>query len=295
MLVDVRGRALFIGTPPYERNQFHRIYEEGASGEDPEIKSFTFESIDNPFLPAGEIEKARQRSSSATFNREYRGKFVSPTGGILKAEWIRLQPEEPKNGAFVVAIDLAGFSDVILAHTAKQKLLDESVIVVAKVIPAKKDDLDDWWIKTVYKGRWGVKETAKRIVDVLDKVKPMAWGMEQGALYRAVLPQIQDEALRRKIHLTTPDMLRHENRIKTERIVWALQGRLEHGKITFRPGPWIKDVEDQLTQFPSKMVHDDIPDALSYVAQLSQNRIFQDFGDAADEPYWKPQDAAIGF
>ena len=293
-LADARGRALFIGTPA-GRNHFYQLYEYAASEVDPEWKAWTFESIKNPFLPAGEVEAARRSMSSTSFNREFRASFDTASGGTFKVEWIKTSADEPKQGAFVVAIDLAGFTDLERATTARQRLLDEHVIVVAKVVPETKSDIDNWWVQDIYRGRWGVKETAKRIVDVLDKVKPMAWGMEQGALYRAVLPQIQDEALRRKIHLTTPDMLRHENRIKTERIVWALQGRLEHGKITFRPGPWIKDVEDQLTQFPSKMVHDDIPDALSYVAQLAQNRIFQDFGDAADEPYWKPQDAAIGF
>lgn len=101
--------------------------------------------------------------------------------------------------------------------------------------------------------------------------------------------------MRRGIMLPLCTPLTHGNRLKTERIVWALQGRLEHGKISFKPAPWNKDVEDQLGQFPSKMVHDDIPDALSYIAQLTQGRVFEDFSGLGDEPYWKAQDASVGF
>lgn len=294
MLVDSRGRALFIGTPPYERNQFYDLYMEGVAEVDPEIRSFTYESKDNPFLPEGEIESARKRMSTTAFNREFRAKFVSATSGHIKEEWIKYQEKEPKGGAFLVAIDLAGFDDLRRPMTARQRRLDEHVIVTVKVLPGEKD-AEHWWVKDIQKGRWGTKECAKRIVDVLLKVEPMAWGMERGALYRAVLPYIQDEATRRQKDLMTPIPLSHENKVKESRILWAIQGRLEHGHITFARGDWNDEMEDQLVQFPSTMVHDDIPDALSYIAQLSQGRTFEDFSEIADEPYWKPQDASVGF
>ena len=89
--------------------------------------------------------------------------------------------------------------------------------------------------------------------------------------------------------------LADENRLKTERILWALQGRMEHGRISFKIAGWNRDVEDQFLQFPSKMVHDDIPDAVSYVAQLTEGRMLEDFSEIEAEPYWTPQDAAIGY
>jgi len=176
---------------------------------------------------------------------------------------------------------------LLFSHN-RQRLLDEHVIVVAKVTPD-----DDWYVKDVFKGRWGVKETAARIVTAVEETQPTAWGIERGALMNAVLPYIEGAAREKKLALPRPEPLTHENRIKNERIIWALQGRLEHGKISFRRAAWNKDVEDQLTQFPSTMVHDDIPDALSYIAQLSQGRVVEDFGEVED--YWKPVDEAIGF
>jgi predicted phage terminase large subunit-like protein len=293
-LIDSKGRALFIGTPPPERNQFYDLYMTAASGDDPEWAAFSFESGANPFLPEGELEAARRSMSSVAYAREIKASFDIRAGGRIKAEWIKTG-EEPKNAVTVVAVDPAGFSDIEHARTARQKQLDEHVIVTAK-ITTDKEGTQRWFIKDIQHGRWGIKEAANRIVDTLDKEKPLAWGLERGALYNAILPQIQDAARAKKVHIPTPEPLSHENRIKEERILWALEARLEHGLITFRAGaPWLRDVEDQLVHFPSKMVHDDIPDALSYIAQLVEGRIFADFGDAADEPYWTPQDPDIGF
>lgn len=288
-LTDSSGQAMFIGTPA-GRNHFYDLYEMARTSGDPEWKAWHFESIRNPYLPPGEVEAARRTMSSAAFNKEFRASFSTGSGGAFKAEHLRIvdAADEPKNGSWFVAVDLAGFANIQNALTSKQRLLDEHVIVIAKVTPD-----DDWFIKDVQKGRWGVKETAKRIVDAVDGTHPTAWGIERGALFNAVMPYIDDEARRRKLALQRPEPLTHENRIKNERIIWALQGRFEHGKIRFLRAPWNNDAEDQLTQFPSRMVHDDIPDALSYVAQLSQGRVFADFENVED--YWKPQDLAIGF
>jgi len=293
-LADSEGRAMFIGTPA-GRNHFYDMFVDASRGDDPEWKAWHFESIENPFLPAGEIEKARRSMSSAAFNKEFRASFETGSGGAIKAEWIKIDDVEPKKqGYWFVAVDLAGFTGIEKAQTSKQRQLDEHVIVIAKVL-VEKDGTDSWWVKDIQKGRWGTKETARRVVDAIESVEPTAWGMERGALYNAVLPEIHGEALRRKLTLKEAVPLSHENRIKSERILWAIQGRFEHGKITFNRAPWNRDAEDQLTQFPSRMVHDDIPDALSYIAQLSQGRVFEDFSDMADEPYWRPQDASIGY
>ena len=288
-LADSSGRALFIGTPA-GRNHFYDLFEMANKGDEPDWKAWHFESIENPFLPKGEVEAARRTMSSASFNKEFRASFSTGSGGAFKAEHIKIVGDEaePKGGQWFVAVDLAGFSGIEKPVTARQRLLDEHVIVVAKVTPD-----DDWYVKDIFKGRWGVKETATRIVTAVEETQPTAWGIERGALMNAVLPYIDGAAREKKLALPRPEPLTHENRIKNERIIWALQGRLEHGKISFRRAAWNKDVEDQLTQFPSTMVHDDIPDALSYIAQLSQGRVVEDFGEVED--YWKPVDEAIGF
>jgi hypothetical protein len=89
--------------------------------------------------------------------------------------------------------------------------------------------------------------------------------------------------------------LSHENRSKSDRVIWALQGRFEHGKVSLRPAPWNTAFEDQFAHFPSPLVLDDMLDSLAMVAQLSQDRVFSNFGHITDTPYWSPQDAVTGF
>jgi hypothetical protein len=47
---------------------------------------------------------------------------------------------------------------------------------------------------------------------------------------------------------------------------------------------------DQLLLFPSQGVHDDLPDALSYIDQLAVTSYFED----ADDDEWQPLDIISG-
>jgi hypothetical protein len=71
---------------------------------------------------------------------------------------------------------------------------------------------------------------------------------------------------------------------------------MEHGKILFRREmrDW-KEVADAFLNFPSSLVHDDALDALAYVAQLMEGRVFNRFAEAVDEPYWECQDSLVGY
>jgi hypothetical protein len=50
------------------------------------------------------------------------------------------------------------------------------------------------------------------------------------------------------------------------------------------------EFQDQLLMFPANGVHDDLPDALSYIDQLAVTSYFQD--DQEDE--WEPLDIISG-
>ena len=71
--------------------------------------------------------------------------------------------------------------------------------------------------------------------------------------------------------------LTHGNKKKTDRIVWALQGRFEHGQITINKGEWNSQFLDELFQFPNTLVHDDLVDALSYIDQLAKVAYHYDY------------------
>lgn len=76
------GKALFISTP-YGYNHFHKLYLEGQSG-NPNYKSYTFTSYQNPFLSRDLLDDARKTTTPDFFSQEYMAEFTRMTGLIYK-------------------------------------------------------------------------------------------------------------------------------------------------------------------------------------------------------------------
>lgn len=286
-LADVKGGALFIGTPA-GRNHFYSLALEAKKNLTGEWQLFRFHSIDNPFLDPTEIESAKSNLSSAAFRQEFMASFESGGTDLFKADWLKYSEEEPKTGNFYIAVDLAGFADVKKAALAREQRLDQTVIAVVKV-----SETGDWWVADMQYGRWNVRETAKKIINAVAKYEPTLLGIEKGALMNAVMPYLTEESHRLQVSLRI-ETLTHGNKNKTDRIMWALQGRFEHGRVTLNSGEWNAEFVDQLTHFPSTQIHDDMPDALSYIDQLITNHNFSTFEDL-NAPYWQPQDVGVGY
>ena len=297
-LADVKGTAGFIGTPK-GRNHFYELFKYAAEGvngvPDPEWEAFHFDSTANPFLPPEEIELAKRSMSTSAYRQEFLASFETGGSDSFKREWFKYCEKEPVDekgkvipGEWYVVVDLAGFAEVQKATGYRQKRLDMTAIAVVKVL-----DDERWWVRDLYLGRWGVKDTAKRIVDAVESCETLNLGIEKGALYQAVAPEIVAVAAERKMSLHVAP-LSHENKTKSDRIGWALQGRMEHGKILWRPGPHMKEIEDQFLNFPSTLVHDDAPDVLAFLPQLAASQVFSRFAHIDTEDYWHPLDEQVG-
>ncbi len=282
-LADLKGKSLFIGTP-MGRNHFYELYNYGEKNDDKEYKSWHFTSFDNPLLDPKEIEAAKKSMSSFAFRTEFMASFEAASGGIFKEEWIKIDEEEPKDGRYFVAVDLAGFENVAAATTAKKKRLDQSAIAIVKVTS------EGWWVADIEYGRWDIKQTAQKIFDVVRDYEPVCVGIERGALKNAVLPYLSDLMRKYNSYFRIED-LTHGNKKKTDRITWSLQGRLEHGKITFNEGPWNSEIIDELMNFPNPQVHDDLIDALSYIDQIAIAEYTSDY----EEDDYTPMDAVSGY
>ena len=147
-----------------------------------------------------------------------------------------------------------------------------------------------WWVADILHGRWGVKETAEQILSAAIRYQPTALAIEKGALRNAVLPYISDLQRRTNTYFRIDDVT-HGNQKKTDRIVWALQGRFEHGKVQLNVGDWNNKFVDQLTNFPNSQVHDDLVDALAYIDQVQTvNYQFED-----DYEEYVPLDDITGY
>ena len=278
-LSDKKGRAMFIGTPK-GRNWFHDLWK---LTDDPEWKSWHFTTQDNPLIDPKEIESAKKTLSTFAFKQEYMASFSNAGADVFKEEWLKYG-EEPQYGSYFVAVDLAGFEEVAKQAANAKKRLDESAIAVVKVT-----DDGKWFVKEIEHGRWDIRETAAKILMTMRDYRPISIGIERGALKNAVLPYLSDLMRKNNVYSHIVD-LTHGNRKKADRIIWGLQGRFEHGRIVLNEdGDW-ETFLDQLLLFPAQGVHDDLPDALSYIDQLAVTSYFED--DAGDD--WEPIDVIAG-
>lgn len=282
-LSDQKGRAMFISTPS-GRNHFYDLFKLGQSKADPEWKSWLFKTIDNETIDPKEIEAAKRTLSTFAFKQEYLASFDNAGSDLFKEDWLKYGPE-PEVGSYYVAIDLAGFKEIRNATSAADKRLDQSAIAVVKV-----NDENEWWVKQIKLGRWDVEQTALEIIKIVNEVKPISVGIEKGMARQAVMPYLET-LMRRHNCFFRVEELTHGNQRKTDRIVWALQGQMEHGRIVLNTEEDWEEFKEQLLLFPSTQVHDDAPDALSYIAQLTVNVAGTDF----EEDEWVPMDAVVGY
>lgn len=278
-LSDKKGRALFISTPS-GRNWFYDVFKLGQSGSDEEWKAWHKTTADNETIDPKEIEAAKRTLSSFAFKQEYLSSFDTAGADIFKSEWFKTK-EEPDYGDYVVAIDLAGFEEVAKSANAAKKRLDETAIAVVKITPE-----GDWWVKSIEHGRWDIKDTANRILNIIRDYRPQSIGIERGALKNAVLPYLNDLMRKYNTYSHIHD-LTHGNKKKADRVIWSLQGRMEHGRITFNEDEDWEEFKDQLVMFPTSGVHDDLVDALSYVDQLAIANYNQDYEEEEFEIFDK--------
>lgn len=241
-LSDQRGRAMFIGSPK-GRNHFYDLFNQ----EDEEWKSWHFTTADNPLIHPDEIAAAKRTMSTFAFKQEYMASFDNSGTNTFKEEWLKYGTAPKSDYSVYIAVDLAGFEEV----SKKKSKLDRTAIAVVFVT-----DDGKWFVRKIEHGRWDVRETAVRILKNIRDFKPLGIGIEKGTTMNAVMPYLSD-LMRKNNIFAHIQPLTHGNQNKVDRVVWALQGMFEHGRITLN-----RDIEwdvfiDEYLMFPTKNVHDD--------------------------------------
>jgi len=266
-LADQKGSAMFIGTP-MGRNHFYELYKYAELGDDETYRGWHFTSYDNPLLDPSEINMAKKSMSSYAFRQEFMASFEARGSEMFREDWVQFG-EEPEVGDYYIAVDLAGFEEVNKKRTKNAKL-DETAIAVVKVSP------DGWYVDNIIYGRWSLDETATKIFQAVRDYRPISVGIERGIAKQAVMSPLMDLQKRYGTFFRVEE-LTHGNKKKTDRVMWALQGRFENGYVTLSKGEWNSRFLDQLFQFPDPLTHDDLIDALAYVDQLAQVAYHYDF------------------
>ena len=259
-LADQKGCAMFIGTP-MGRNHFYDLYKYAELGDDETYKAWHFTSYDNPILDPSEIDTAKKSMSSYAFRQEFMASFEARGSEMFKEDWVKFGEESSGEGDYYIAVDLAGFEEVNKKRTKNTKL-DETAIAVVKVNP------NGWFVENIIYGRWTLDETAAKIFQAVRDYEPVSVGIERGIAKQAVMSPLMDLQKRHGTFFRVEE-LTHGNKKKTDRVMWALQGRFENGFVTIKKGEWNSRFLDQLFQFPDALTHDDLIDALAYIDQLA--------------------------
>jgi len=258
-LADQKGHAMFIGTP-MGRNHFYDLYKYAEMSDDPTYSGYHFTSYDNPLLDPEEIDVAKKSMSSYAFRQEFMASFEARGSEMFREDWVKFD-EVPDEGDYYIAVDLAGFEDVGKTKS-KNSRLDDTAIAVVKVSER------GWHVENIISGRWDLNETANKIFQAVRDYRPLSVGIERGIAKQAVMSPLMD-LQKRYGQFFRIEELTHGNKKKTDRIMWALQGRFENGYITLSKAEWNIKFLDQLFQFPDSLTHDDLIDALAYVDQLA--------------------------
>ena len=81
---DTAGQVLFCTTPK-GRNWFYEIWTRGQDRAAwPDYESWQFPTSDNPKVPAGDIEQARQSLPADVFRQEYLAEFLEDSAGVFR-------------------------------------------------------------------------------------------------------------------------------------------------------------------------------------------------------------------
>jgi predicted phage terminase large subunit-like protein len=264
-LADQKGGCLFIGTPK-GRNHFYDLYKyaELSGDDDLTFTAWHFTSYDNETLDSEEIDVAKKSMSTHAFQQEFMASFKNQGSEMFKEEWLNFGTKPLSDGDYYIAIDLAGFQDVS-KKKGNTSRLDSSAISIVWV------DEEGWFIEDVIYGRWTLDETARKIFQAVRDYKPLSIGIERGISKQAVMSPLMDMMKRQDFYFRVEE-LTHGNQRKTDRIMWALQGRFEHGRVTLnkKKKEWHPIFLDQLFAFPDPLTHDDLIDSLAYIDQLAK-------------------------
>jgi len=127
-LVDLGGRALILGTPKGRRHGFVTLFNRGLT-DDPDWQSFRASTLENPYIPAEEVEIARRELPPEVFAQEFEGVPTDDGANPFGLDAIRraVKPENERDRlpAVVYGVDLARSLDftVVVGMDAHRRVV----------------------------------------------------------------------------------------------------------------------------------------------------------------------------
>ncbi len=237
-LADLDGDAWFISTPN-GINYFHDLYQRAQI--DPAWAAHTAPSMDNPYLPAGWMEKQRATMPALVFAQEVEAKFVTFGAGLVKPDHLK-DGIAPTGLPVVLGVDLA---------ISEREGADWTAIVAMSRDPAT----GLVYVIEAERHRAGFAEVLERIKASAARHKPTLIAVEQ-TQYQAAVVQELTRTTSLPVRGVRPD------RDTLTRFL-PLLTRYEQGQVRHDPSGVPAWFRDELLSFPEGQ-HDDGVDAAAY-------------------------------
>ncbi len=131
------------------------------------------------------------------------------------------------------------------------------------LIPIGVDEHDNIWIMdNVEWGRWETDVVVEKMIDMMERYKPLMWWAERGHISKSIGPFLRKRMLERSTFVAIDEIVPV---LDKKQRAQSLQGRISMGKVYFPSyAPWYAEARDQLMKFPFGG-HDDFVDALAYI------------------------------
>lgn len=235
-LTDWRGDAFFLSTPK-GGNYFKVLWDLASDGGD--WARWQMPTSSNPYIPADELDAARDSMPSIAYRQEYLAEFVDAAGARIKREWLRTG-EPPA--------DLPVYLGVDLAISTKSEADYTACVAMSRSSDGR------IWVRDASRLRAPFDGVLRFVQDMAAKWSPASIGIEQ-VQYQAAVVQELLRRTRLPVRGIRPD------RDKVTRF-GPLEARYEQGLVHHAPDlpAWYTD---ELLSFPVGR-HDDAVDATAY-------------------------------
>lgn len=198
---------------------------------------------------------------SSKFYQEYLNQPVDDALREFKEEWLSNTYNQVRDLKFrslnrYIAMDVA---------ESKNKGADYTAVVVVDV-----DSDNNWYIRHTKRYKKDAAERVDLIFDLWNHWSPQTIGVEKKAFEYEVRPYLTIRSSQDGVYPHVVE-LKHGGQAKETRIIGALQGLFENGKIYFAESPSddTNALKGELRDFPFGK-NDDLIDALAYIAQIAK-------------------------
>lgn len=200
----------------------------------------------------------RSQGLSDAYSQEYLNvPLDESTAFFKKADFLPLRDEDKKLKLnYYIACDLA---------VSTQQRSDYSVFVVAGV-----DENNRLHIVNVIRDRIDSMEIVDTMIALQKLYKPDLFGIEQGAIEKAIGPYLRQAMLEKDVFMNISLMRPSADKVTRAR---SIQARMRAGAVKFdKTAEWYDAFEAEAMQFP-RAKHDDQIDAISYLGLMLDTMI----------------------